>query len=554
MALLSRAGLFCFRLPERLMPLIDIVTMRGMIPRVAGQLLPDDAAALAQDCTFERGIITPLRDDLGVGVQFPFTPKTIFHYYGEFWFAWNGLVEVMRSPIAQDQYNRVYFTDGAYPKLTYDAIATGDSNKPTAWYRLGVPAPTTPPGVQSITPPSGSQDDDPTDDETRFYVETYVTGLGEEGAPGPASAKATITIPGSTVSVSLSPSPTNNSNVTRRRLYRSVSGAGLADYLLVADLPISTAVYIDSKKDGELGPVLETYGYIMPPDQMRGICQMANGICAGFVGNTVLFSEPYLPYAWPEKYKLTTEHDIVAIAAIDTALVVGTKGYPYLFQGASPSSITGQKLSSVQQACVSARSMVALDGLVLYASPDGLVGVGADGGHLVTESLITREQWQTLRPETMRAWYSEGKYVALTDSHGFVFDPKSGDFRWLSGRWDAAVPDMQMDALMITKGTALFKWRGGSKALTMQWRSKLFVLPRWQRISCAKVTADDATQVGFALRVDGEEVFRLPIGQVPSTGFRLPPLRGDRWQIEVEGSSVVGRITLGGSIAEVSLQ
>ena len=47
MALLSRVGLFCFCWPESLMPLIDIVTMRGMIPRVAGQLLPDEAAALA---------------------------------------------------------------------------------------------------------------------------------------------------------------------------------------------------------------------------------------------------------------------------------------------------------------------------------------------------------------------------------------------------------------------------------------------------------------------------------------------------------------------------
>ena len=32
------------------------------------------------------------------------------------------------------------------------------------------------------------------------------------------------------------------------------------------------------------------------------------------------------------------------------------------------------------QACISARSIMALDGLVLYASPDGLDGVGADGG------------------------------------------------------------------------------------------------------------------------------------------------------------------------------
>lgn len=534
------------------MPLIDIVTMRGMIPRVAGQLLPDEAAALAQDCAFDRGIITPLRDDLGVGVQFPFTPKTIFHYYGEFWFAWGGLVEVMRSPIAQDQYNRVYFTDGAYPKLTYDAIATGGSNKPTAWYRLGVPAPTTPPGVQSITPPSGGKDDDPTDDETRFYVETYVTGLGEEGAPGPASGEITITIPSSTVVVGLSPAPTNNSNITRRRLYRSVSGGGLADYLLVADLPIATVSYSDSKKDGELGPVLETYGYTMPPDKMRGICQMANGICAGFVGNTVLFSEPYLPYAWPEKYKLTTEHDIVAIAAIDTALVVGTKGYPYLFQGASPSSITGQKLSSVQQACVSASSMVALDGLVLYASPDGLVGVGADGGHLVTESLITREQWQALQPETMRAWYSEGKYVALTDSHGFVFDPKSGDFRWLSGRWDAAVPDMQMDALMLAKGTQLFQWRGGSAPLSMRWRSKEFILPPGVRLGVARLMGESLGSVGFSLWLDGVKVFELAAGSVPETGFRLPPLRGRRWQVEVTGTAAVERIMLGGSVSEVS--
>ncbi|MBL0585096.1 hypothetical protein JD496_04365 [Aeromonas caviae] len=534
------------------MPLIDIVTMRGMVPRVEDHLLPDEAATLAQDCQFDRGSVAPLMQDKQAGISFPVNPVTLFHYYGDHWFAWSKLVEVMRSPIAQDQYNRVYFTDGEFPKLTYDAIATAGSSKPTSWYRLGVPAPATPPNMQSVTPPIGSKDDDPTDDETRFYVETYVTGLGEEGAPGPASGKITITIPGSTVVVGLSPAPTNNSNITRRRLYRSVSGGGLADYLLVADLPIATVSYSDSKKDGELGPVLETYGYSMPPEKMRGICQMANGICAGFVGNAVLFSEPYLPYAWPEKYKLTTEHDIVAIAAIDTALIVGTKGYPYLFQGASPSSITGQKLSSVQQACVSARSMVALDGLVLYASPDGLVGVGADGGHLVTEGIITREQWQALKPETLRAWYSEGKYVALTDINGFVFDPKSGDLRWLSGRWDAAVPDMQLDALMLAKGTQLFQWRGGGAPLSMRWRSKEFVLPPGVRLGVARLMGESLGSVGFSLWLDGVKVFELAAGSVPETAFRLPPLRGRRWQVEVTGTAAVERIMLGCSVSEVS--
>lgn len=534
------------------MPIIDIVTMRGMMPGVADHLLPNEVATIAQDCHFDRGVVAPIHADIQVGEIMPAKPMTLFHYHADYWFAWNKQVEVMRSPIAQDQYSRVYFTDGEFPKLTYDAIATGGSRKPSAWYRLGVPAPTTPPNMQSVTPPSGTKDDDPTDDETRFYVETYVTGLGEEGAPGPASGKVTITIPGSTVVVGLSPVPTNNSNITRRRLYRSVSGGGLADYLLVAELPIATMTYSDSKKSGELGPVLETYGYAMPPEKLRGICQMANGISAGFVGNTVLFSEPYLPYAWPEKYKLTTEHDIVAIAAIDTALVVGTKGYPYLFQGASPSSITGQKLSSVQQACISSRSMVALDGLVLYASPDGLVGVGAEGGHVVTEGIITRAQWQKLQPHTLRAWYNEGKYVALTDTHGFVFDPKSGDLRWISGRWDAAVPDMELDALMLAKENRLLQWRGGAESLSMQWRSKVFVLPPGMRLAAARLMGENLALVGFALLVDGNKVFELAPGQVPVSAFRLPPVRGQRWQVEVTGTSVVERILLGGSIAEVT--
>ena len=67
----------------------------------------------------------------------------------------------------------------------------------------------------------------------------------------------------------------------------------------------------------------------MPPDGMRGLRQMANGMCAGFAGNSLYLCEP-LPSLCLAKYRLTTEHDIVAIAAIDTTLVIGTRGYPIL--------------------------------------------------------------------------------------------------------------------------------------------------------------------------------------------------------------------------------
>ena len=35
--------------------------------------------------------------------------------------------------------------------MTHAQIATGGSNKPTAWYRLGIPAPGVPVGVGTIT-------------------------------------------------------------------------------------------------------------------------------------------------------------------------------------------------------------------------------------------------------------------------------------------------------------------------------------------------------------------------------------------------------------------
>ena len=528
------------------MPSIDIVTMRGETPRVAPHLLPNEVATLAKDCILDRGMLQPLKDDLAVG-SLPFTPKTLFRYTENFWFAWSKAVEVMRSPVAQDPYGRVYYTDGEYPKVTTAAIATGGTTKPTAWYRLGVPAPSTTITVQAVTPPAGKTDDNATDDVTRFYVETYVTGCGEEGPPGPASAEVTIAIPGSTVTLSLQPPISNDRNITSRRIYRSVSGAGVADYLLVAELPIATATYVDSRDDGSLSARLETYDYLPPPDNMRGICLMANGIAAGFAGNELLFSGAYLPYSWPKANRLTTEHEIVAIAAIGAAVVVGTKGYPYLCQGVSPSAITSTKIE-LQQACISARSMVSVDGVVLYASPDGLVGVSPSGANLATAQIITPDQWQAMNPATLRAWCHEGKYIGITDSHAFVFDPASGHFSELSNRWDAAYVDLMTDSLFVAKGPALFKWRGESSAnVEYSWRSKVFTFNSIS-MSCAKVSRGSG-DLTFRLYVDGAMV--LTLADVPEMAFRLPALRGEKWQVEVVGLADVERIQLATSMMEI---
>ncbi|ANI31850.1 hypothetical protein PL78_18745 [Yersinia entomophaga] len=153
------------------MPAIDITTMRGEMPRAVAHLLPEQAATVARNCHFRHGVITPMMADGDGGKTFAFKPETIFRYRDNFWFAWRGQVDAIHSPIAQDKYDRVYFTDGEYPKVTSSAIATqGRGNYPAASFRLGIPAPSNPIEVTSINPPADHGEDDPTDDDTRFVV------------------------------------------------------------------------------------------------------------------------------------------------------------------------------------------------------------------------------------------------------------------------------------------------------------------------------------------------------------------------------------------------
>lgn len=534
------------------MTAIDINVMQGMKPRIEPFLLPDNNSVLAKDCHFDSGIISPLKDDVLSAISFPFTPKTIFHYRDDFWFSWSGDVDVIRSPVAQDDYGRVYYTDGDYPKVTMANIATSGATRPTAYFRLGVPAPSTVVSVLGVTPPIVTTDNSSTDDETRYYIQTFVSATGEEGPPSGVSVETNIAIPDSSVTLGFSPPQSNNNNITLRRVYRSATSDASSGWYQVAELAVAVSSFVDSLTDDQLGATLATEDYLPPPSDMRGLCLMANGIASGFSGNTVLFSGAYLPYAWPNANRLTTEDDVVAICPAGTSLVVGTKGYPYVMTGVSPSSITSQKLN-VQQACISKRSMVSVDGVVLYASPDGLVGVTESGASVATDKIISREQWQAMSPSTLRAWSYEGKYIGLTDTTGFIYDPQTGDFRELSNRWDAAYNDMTADALYLAKGSLLYSWRSSNESnVQFQWRSKEFVEPEGSSFSCCRIVADDITKIGMRLLLDGAQVLEVVEGNIPSVAFRLPALRGYRWQIEVYGNSKVSRITLATSMQELN--
>lgn len=102
---------------------------------------------------------------------------------------------------------------------------------------------------------------------------------------------------------------------------------------------------------------------------------MANGVMVGFRDNEVYFSEPYLPHAWPARYRLTVDYPIVALGSFGTTIVVATEGRPFLITGSHPESMSQLELDLIEP-CVSARSMASMGHGVVYASRNGLVYVG----------------------------------------------------------------------------------------------------------------------------------------------------------------------------------
>lgn len=537
------------------MTAIFLKSFSGERPKLDPRHLPNESAQIAKGCHFYHGNLSPLRLPLVNGDSVLPNTKTIFRYLNQHWFSWGTDVDAVNSPVANDPWQRVYLTGDGYPKVTNNAIFSG-ANMPSHAYRLGVQAPEA--KIVAVinepeTPPVGEETNDPTNDETRFYTSTYVTEQGEEGPPGDSSLLITLQYPQeSTVTLTMSPPDVNQSNITKRRIYRTSTGGGIADYLLVAEVPIAQASYVDNVSGDLLSAALETYDYEQPPVDLAGLTNMANGILAGFTGNTVCFSEAFLPYAWPSGYQMTTEHDIVGMAAMGNTLVVLTKGYPWFFSGVSPSSMSGQKIES-EQSCASKSSIVVVRGTVLYASPDGLAAVTSGGVEIITSNIITQEQWQAYKPSTIKAFSQEGRYLGFYGDNleqAFIFDPETMDFRHVDQRIDCGFNDLSTDALYLCDVGVISQWEASNSVMPYVWRSKKYQLSDLS-LGCALVKGKNLELTGLKILLDGVVVLDKPPGTLTDYAFRLPSVRGDDWEFELYGSGDVESVVIASSISDI---
>ncbi len=413
------------------------------------------------------------------------------------------------------------------------------------------------------------------------YVFTFVNDLGQESAPSLPSATltrpdgVTVTV---TTAVAVPSGISSDYGITTKRIYRAVTGNAGTAFQFVAEIPLAQADYVDGLTDSELGAVLASDLWALPPDDLRGILALPNGVMAGFSQNQLCLSAQNYPHAWPVEYRLNTDTAIVSIGNVDNAVVIGTESHVYVAVGNDPAAYSMSK-SEVPYACVSKRSLAYLTGVgVVFAGTDGIMAVAGVGQiRNLTEGVFTLRQWQALVPSSIVAvahndiyWMAydtgtaKGCYAIDARPNGFGVvemafhftaawvDPKTDKFYLVLDEDnepdDASLPEHPSIPLYLD-GTTVYEFEGGAGLMNYRWRSKLWLAPP-TAFSIAQVRAESYDNLLVRFYADGVQLYEVAVSE--ETEFVLPMADSStQFEIEILGTDPVRVVQMAEDVLEL---
>ena len=580
------------------MATIQITPFNGMIPLRAANVLPDTNADYCLDACLYSGNLIGFRTASPVYTLLSSTTLSVYRIpgagnpsaqiVGSTWLEFpDPFMSVIRSPIAEDSFKRYYF----FPSTSYVGTNPGPQyttldrlHAGLAPYTLGIPAPETAPGVSYSGGTEATQ-------EVRTYLYTWQSAYGEEGPPGPNTILQG-TVDG-TWSITLTPplpADLANRNLTVINLYRIVTDtSGSALFYRITQLDISATSYTDTVLDAAAtsGLNLESSYYTAPPQDLQGVVTMANGILAGWSNKReVWFSAAFLPHAWPAPYALTTDADIIAMAAVGTSLIVLTASQPWVFTGATPDTVTGGRIAA-REPCISRGSVAWAGEGIYYASPNGLIMANTMGTQNASQSIITKEQWNAANPINFMASKYSVAYAAFVRGAsgaqaGLLIDHINpmAPFTWLSsnGIVNNVYNDEYSGGTFVVTPTSVYEWHPSTvtSAIPYTWRSKKFRFPFPQQFVAGKIqfsvpawlgisaptettrntsqwqTFNPATQyLLLKVYVDGQLVY---VRELIESGelLMLPSgFKATYWQFELSGQVEVTSMEFGTSTKEL---
>ena len=388
--------------------------------------------------------------------------------------------------------------------------------------------------------------------ESRFYTYTCVTDIGEESEPcGPSLELVCKTL--DTVTLSNLAAPSGAYGINRFRIYRTQTSSSGGGFYFLREIASTLSSTTDDGRT--LGEVMPSTTWSMPPGDLSWLTGLWNGMMAAISGRSVRFCEADTFYAWPVAYEiLPTNAQPVALATYGQALVMLTNGNPSIISGGTPDAMDEQPVEFCQ-ACIAPLSAVGMGHGVAWASPDGLAYIGSGGARMLTEGVMTRDDWQAINPGSIKATMLERRYLATYTvgglKKGFVLDPTNpSGMYFLDFGFDALHRDDLQDALFVLDGMNVQKWDEGA-AKTVTFRSKLYKMPKpTQGFACAEVTAD-SYPVSFKLFADGALKHTQTLAN--ANPFRLPGgYYAQTFQMEVSGAGAIVGIAMAHSMQELA--
>ena len=237
-----------------------------------------------------------------------------------------------------------------------------------------------------------------------------------------------------------------------------------------------------------------------PPDNLQGLALAANGIFVGFFGNQICFSLPYQPYAWPIKFRLTTEYNIVALGVSSGFIVALTEENAYQVTGSTPQNMDIAKID-VPYPCLSKDSVVNMGFGIMFATYGGMaVYTPATGVDLITKFIHDWDTWNAaVDPTTVVGAYYNGKYFGSHSAGSFIFEQDArigGYFVSVDYTFSAAYADPDTNNFYFISGQQgdLFEWDKGTEPLApLEWKSKTITTKDYLNLGAARVIADYAT-------------------------------------------------------------
>jgi hypothetical protein len=391
-------------------------------------------------------------------------------------------------------------------------------------------------------------------DASYFYAYTFVNDWGWESAASPPSVEVIRKVDqGATIS-GFASVPSGNFQINRIRVYRTQSGAGgSAELFFLREIAIGTSSTEDDNR--RLGEVRPSRTWLMPPEDLTNLTPLWNGMLAGISGNGVRICEAYVPYAWPIAYDIVPGNSKpVALGVFGQNLLVLTTGRPTIAAGSSPDSMDAAPLE-FSQGCIAPQSAVSMGVGVAWASEDGLCWYGSGGPSILTAGLMTREDWQALKPSTIIGRMYEGLYFGSYDDgsgrKGFMIDPGNPTgIYFLSAGYSALHFDELQDQLYVLDGANIKRWDSGAQLMTATAKSKVWALPRPVNMAVIQVVAD-SYPVQVDVLADGVQITSISVTSREPQWLPDGYMAMD-WQLSTSTSGAIQGMAIATTLEEIA--